>query len=221
MTINRYLDEDLNRARLLTDGYRNIVGGMWDVIGPLQKDFLVSQGLLPHHGVLDVGCGSLRGGVRLTQYLDPDNYYGIDASKALMEAGYTNEIEANDLAYRLPREHLYVTDSFQIPFERKFEYALAVSLFTHLTLDYLEACLNSLAFSMETGGRFYATFFEGAAEAEVIERPLGVRTFSDHDPFHFPRAAIAAATPTDDWTFEWIGEWNHPRDQQMACFVRR
>ncbi len=221
MTLNRYLDENLNQARIATEGHRNVIGGMWDTIGPLQRDFLVSQGLQPHHYVLDVGCGSLRGGVPLTHYLDPGRYYGIDVSKALIDAGYAKEIEGSELALRLPRDHLYVTDSFEVPFGRTFDYALAVSLFTHLTLDYLTSCLKRLALNMQEGGRFYATFFEGDADSKVIARPFGVQTFPDQDPFHFSQGAIAAATPADDWKFEWIGEWNHPRDQQMACFIRR
>lgn len=221
MTLNRYLDEALNRARIATEGHRNVIGGMWETIGPLQRDFLIGQGLRPHHRVLDIGCGALRGGVPLTRYLDPDRYYGIDVSDALIEAGYQQEIAGTDLAARLPRRHLFVTDRFEIPFGERFDYALAVSLFTHLTLDYLTACLESLAPCMEAGGRFYATFFEGDAGSNAIQRPFGVQTYPDRDPFHFSQDAIAAAMPAEDWTLEWIGNWNHPRDQQMACFIRR
>lgn len=221
MALNRYLDEDLNRARIETEGHRDVIGGMWDTIGPLQRDFLISRGLLPHHNILDIGCGSLRGGVPLTQYLDPERYYGIDVSSALIEAGYNREIEGSELARRLPRAHLHVTDSFEIPFAVRFDYALAVSLFTHLTLDYLTACLRRLAPCMDKGGRFYSTFFEGEASERAIAWPLGVQSYPDRDPFHFPQAAIAAAMPEGEWTFEWVGEWNHPRGQRMACFIRR
>ena len=47
---NRYMDEALTRRRLAEHGHRAVVGGMWDQIGPLQRDFLIAQGLYisPH-----------------------------------------------------------------------------------------------------------------------------------------------------------------------------
>jgi len=42
-------------------GHRRYVGGMWEEIGQLQFDYLVSQGLRPEHVFCDVACGSLRG----------------------------------------------------------------------------------------------------------------------------------------------------------------
>lgn len=45
--------------------HRIAVGGMWDEIGKLQFEFMVKQGLKPHHKFLDIGCGSLRGGYSL------------------------------------------------------------------------------------------------------------------------------------------------------------
>ena len=71
---------------------------------------------------------------------------------------------------------------------------------------------------MGPGALFYATFFEGAGDS--VERPDGVVTHADRDPFHFSQPQISAATPAG-WIFEWIGPWGHPRDQQMACFIRR
>ncbi len=45
------------------------VGGMWDKVGVLQFDFLMKQGLQSHYALLDVGCGSLRGGIHFIKYL--------------------------------------------------------------------------------------------------------------------------------------------------------
>jgi hypothetical protein len=61
--------------------HRKAVGGLWDEIGRLQFDYFVSQGLVPHHRLLDLGCGSLRGGVHFIAYLDPDRYSGVDRSR--------------------------------------------------------------------------------------------------------------------------------------------
>ncbi|MGA0545430.1 class I SAM-dependent methyltransferase [Brevundimonas sp. VNH65] len=219
MSINRYFDEALNVARIQEGGHRGVVGGMWDAIGPLQRDFLIAQGLAPHHAMIDIGCGALRGGVPLTAYLDPGNYYGVDISAALIEAGYVNEITPAGLADRLPRHHLRVTDDFDVAFGRRFDFALAVSLFTHLTLDYLTRCLDRLGSEMDAGGRFYFSVFEGEASQARLEHPHGIVSHPDRDPFHFSQGALAGAAP-DGWRFDWIGDWGHPRNQQMARFTR-
>ena len=38
------------------------IGGLWDEMGKHQFEFLQSKGLEPQHKLLDIGCGSLRGG---------------------------------------------------------------------------------------------------------------------------------------------------------------
>lgn len=214
--MNRYMDEDLMARRLEVEGHRAVVGGMWDVIGPLQCDWLVTRGMTPKDRVLDVGCGALRGGVHLVRYLQPAHYYGIDISARLLEAGYVGEIQGTDLEPRLPREHLFATPDFEAPFGVMFDRALAISLFTHLSLDVFTHCLQRLAPVMRPGAVFHASVFEGSGE---MLRPSGVTTYEDRDPFHFTRDQLAAATP-EGWRFDWVGDWGHPRGQLMIELTR-
>lgn len=214
--MNRYMDETLMRRRIREEGHRGVVGGLWEVIGPLQRDFLIGRGMRRSDRVLDIGCGALRGGAPLAAWLAPGRYYGIDISPGLLEAGWRHEIEAAGLADRLPRDHLHATDSFEAPFGEVFDLGLAVSLFTHLPLDYLTRCLERLAPVFRPGADVYLTVFEGQG---TMERPGGVVTHDDRDPFHFTREAVRAATP-EGWRMEWIGEWGHPRDQRMVRMTR-
>jgi hypothetical protein len=73
-------------------GHRESVGGLWDEIGRLQFDFLLRQGLRPHDVLLDVGCGSLRGGVHLIRYLEPRHYLEIDKRIELIIYGVASEL---------------------------------------------------------------------------------------------------------------------------------
>jgi hypothetical protein len=62
-------------------GHRHFVGGVggyWEEIGGLQFRYLVDRGLTPSDTLIDVGCGSLRGGSKFIRYLDPGRYLGID-----------------------------------------------------------------------------------------------------------------------------------------------
>lgn len=59
-------------------GHRNYIGGMWEEIGNLQLDFLISNGLSPNHYLLDIACGSLRLGVKAMPYLQPSHYLAVE-----------------------------------------------------------------------------------------------------------------------------------------------
>ena len=41
------------------------VGGLWELHGDLQKNYLIGQGLNPEHKLLDIGCGVFRLGVKI------------------------------------------------------------------------------------------------------------------------------------------------------------
>lgn len=214
-----------NMKKAVADGHhRAVIGGMWDELGALQKRFLLSQGLKPHHRFIDMGCGSLRAGVPLTEYLDPERYYGVDISADLLDAGYEREIIPAGLDAKLPRDHLAANADFDATgFGVSFDYGIAQSVFTHMPIARLTDCLTALAPVFAESGRFYVTFFERPAEtpadAPLPHEPGGVVTYPDRDPYDTTIAALAAATP-QGWRLEVLNHWDHPRDQRMALFVR-
>jgi cyclopropane fatty-acyl-phospholipid synthase-like methyltransferase len=150
---NTYTNVDRLKERVADRGHRKVIGGRWDQLGNLQLDFLVQRGLQPHHALLDVGCGPLRAGVKLVPYLDPGNYYGIDLSDILIEAGYEGEIVPNGLEDRLPRANLAVNSSFDASgFGRRFDFAIAQSVFTHVPWNDIRLCLEMLSDVMADDG---------------------------------------------------------------------
>jgi SAM-dependent methyltransferase len=207
----------------MSEPHREKVGGLWDELGRLQIDFLRGDGLRPTDTLLDVGCGSLRGGVHFIRFLEPGRYYGIDKDPELIRAGVEIELPRAGLAGRLPADHLAVTDAFDADrFGVAFDVAWAQSVFTHLQSPAIRRCLEQTARCVRPGGRFYATFFESGedVEAPVTHEPGGITTRHDQDPYHYrfrDLAALAAGLP---WRAEYIGEWSHPRAQRMARFDR-
>jgi SAM-dependent methyltransferase len=201
------------------------VGGRWDEIGRLQLDFVRAQGLLPHHKLLDVGCGALRGGVYFAGYLDPGNYFGVDISQELLDAGYDIELAAAGLQDRVPRRNLLCTCEFELSaFGERFDIAIAQSVFTHLSFNRVRQCLERLALVMTPGGVFYATFFERPDEAPASEpirhEPGGIVTFGERDPYHYSVADFEHAVRNLPWSVARIGDWGHPRAQRMLAFTR-
>ena len=214
-----------NMKRAVADGqHRSVIGGMWEELGALQKRFLLDQGLQPHHRFIDMGCGSLRAGVPLTEYLDAERYYGVDISPDLLDAGYEREIVPAGLASKLPRAHLTANADFDATgFGVQFDYGIAQSVFTHMPIARLTDCLNALTPVFAEGGRFYVTYFErpadAPADAPLPHEPGGVVTYPDRDPYDTTLAALSAATP-QGWRLVILNHWDHPRDQRMALFVR-
>jgi len=113
-------------------GHRSAVGGMWEEIGRLQFDFMVAAGLKPEHYLLDIGCGSLRGGIHFVRYLGKRRYYGVDKEAALIKAGAD---ELGEAGLDGKGATLILTGDFDLSFLRpglRFDYMLAQSVFTHL-----------------------------------------------------------------------------------------
>jgi len=128
---------DDTREEIHESGYRRFVGGAgdyWELIGQLQFRFLVDHGLAPSETFVDVGCGALRGGVKLIRYLAPDRYLGIDKHIELIIYGVANELGIDQ--YREKRPRFVVSEGFEFHrFDAKPAFGIAQSLFTHLAAD--------------------------------------------------------------------------------------
>jgi hypothetical protein len=220
-----YDNTEQMRRQVEAGQHRDVIGGLWDELGILQRDFLISRGLLPEHFLVDIGAGSFRAGVKLVPYLDPGHYYAIDSQMVLLQAGYEKEIVPQGLAPRFPQGNLAANFAFDVSgFGRVFDYALAQSVFTHMPLRRLEDCLAALAPFLRVGGMFFFTVFLAGVEAAsrpVTQMPGGVVTSPDRDPFHMTMPALqAVAARSAGWRMAGAGGWSHPRNQQMVCFER-
>jgi len=189
-------------------GHRDYVGGLWDQIGLMQFEFLVSEGLMPGHVLLDIGCGALRGGIHFIPYLDPGHYLGIDKTRTLIRRGLRSELP--DEVRRQRRPHFVVSDRFEFQrFPLAADFALAQSLFTHLPARDITRCLEKLRLYAPQC-RLYATFFE-------VER-TGVNPSMAHSRqgFSYTREQMASHGAGLGWVFRYIGDWGHPRGQMMG-----
>lgn len=207
--------------------HRGVSGGLWESMGPLLMDYLVEQGLSRDHRVLDIGCGALRIGLHLVDYLDPGNYYGVDMSPEMLAAGYDIELTAAGLTERLPRNQLVANDRFDfrlLPGAPSFDVALAQSLFTHLPIGHLRLCLGRLAPCMRPQGVLHATFFlvpDARAWIEpALHEPGGITTHPIGDPYHHTWEDLVQAASDLPWSVEDPVDISHPRAQSMVRFTR-
>jgi SAM-dependent methyltransferase len=206
-----------------SEWHREQVGGLWNELGPMQLAFLRRQGLTPATTLLDIGCGCLRGGVHFVGFLQPGRYFGIDRSAALLRAGLEIELPRAGLDGRLAADHLLENGDFEAwRFGTRFDIGWAQSLFTHLPAAEIRRCLAQLARCLRPPGRLFATFFAGGPDPgqPVTHSPGGITTYADQDPYHYRFADLTALCDGLPWRAVYIGDWRHPRAQQMARFDR-
>lgn len=189
------------------------VGGMWEEIGKLQFDFLVNNGLQPHHRLLDIGCGTLRGGRHFIKYLNAGNYSGIDISPEAIEYG-KQLVEQEGLSEKQPR--LLVSRNKDLRFQEfdgeVFDYLLAQSVFTHLKPEHIEECFQYIGRIMNQDSIFFFTF-----SAEALEfKQTGLKGF--RYPFSFFQSLA------DEYRFnlkDRSRDYEHPRGQHMAMLSKK
>lgn len=213
----------LSDEQISAGEHRKRVGPHWDEIGKHQFEFLVEQGLSPDSRFLDVGCGSLRGGIHFVRYLDPENYFGIDINSSLLYAGLHHEIPAAGLTDKLPAANLKTTTIFECDFGVTFDFLLAQSVFSHLPLNHIRLCLYQTARVTQPGARFFATFFERPPQTSFDQsvKQKNTTTHPERDPYHYlPSDLEWAATSVAPWRCHYIGDWGHIRGQQMMEFIR-
>jgi len=127
----------------------------WKSRRAFQIGFLKKSGLKPAHYLLDIGSGTLRGGLPIIAYLEPGHYYGVEVRSDVFEEGLKElreaRLEGKRPILRLER------DLHPLDLGRKFEFVWAFSVLIHLTDERLEDCFRLVASHLADGGVFYAT----------------------------------------------------------------
>jgi hypothetical protein len=197
-------------AGVIAIGHRDYVGGMWEEMGRLQFDFLVGHGLQPEHVLLDIACGSLRGGVHFIRYLDPGNYLGIEKEGALIRRALAKELPREVPEEKRPE--FVVSGAFEFErFSKQADFSLAQSLFTHLNEADLDLCLSKLRASVAPGHQLFGTFAPGGRTSEG-------RSHARASFFYAP-AELEAIGERNGFNCYYIGDWGHPRSQMMMQFT--
>jgi SAM-dependent methyltransferase len=200
-------------AGLQVRDHRQMVGGMWQQIGQLQFDYLLAEGLKPSDTLLDIGCGSFRAGRHFIQYLDPGNYLGIDKQEPLVREGQKKEV--GDAVWSEKQPEIVISDRFDfMKFSKQPRIAIAQSVFTHISQRDIHRCLRNLADFLHQPCSLYATFSEAdVASWQVLPSHSSRR-------FEYTRAEMEAIGARSGWRTEYVGDWNHPRNQKMVIYHR-
>lgn len=149
--------------------------------------------LVPDDDVLDIGCGSGRMAVPLTNYLSPHSRYeGFD----VIAAG-VNWCQSN-ISRRFPNFHFQTIDAFserynptgstagqayRFPYDDgSFDFVLVTSVFTHLLPEVMHNYIAEVGRVLRPGGRLFATFFLTNSHRQVGQGLRPVITFQHGGP---------------------------------------
>lgn len=125
----------------------------WQMKRRFQIDFLKKHGLEPQHRLIDIGCGTLRGGIPLIRLLETGHYTGIEVRADVLELG-RDELKDAGLAYKQP--HLiHATGLSTLELEHKADYVWAFAVLIHMDDDALNGCLSFVSEHLAEGGAFY------------------------------------------------------------------
>lgn len=197
---------------IIDSGHRQYVGGRWEELGKLQFDFLLSNGLQPEHTLLDIACGSLRAGRHFIAYLNTGNYLGIEKESKLLELALEQEIEETLLSIKKPE--FVVSYKFEFhKFTKTANFALAQSLFTHLPPKAINLCFDKLRKQLTEDGVFFATYF---LKSDDFKNPKKAHA---RKVFRYTLDQMIDFGKKNDWLAEVIGDWGHPRGQQMVKYT--
>lgn len=127
---------------------------LWKMKQEFQINFLKGQGLQMENTLLDIGCGTLRGGIPIIDYLDKGNYCGIDVRENVLNEGKQELNEAN-LENKNPRLFSF-TDFSELKLDSNFDVIFCFSVLIHLEDSIAEKCFRFVAEHLNEDGVFYA-----------------------------------------------------------------
>lgn len=160
--------------------------------GQRHLDFLTEHGLLPHHSMLDYGCGVLRTGRYVIPYLTDGKYVGVDIADARIEKG--RGLLAEDSVAPDTYEAFVVSSCDLHELEGYcFDYVWAESVLTHMPLMEIRTMLRAMRAHLTTGGQFFFTYSESNEYAR--------RNVKD---FWYPGATMAQECRAAGYQFELI-----------------
>lgn len=107
-----------------------------------QLEVLLARGLLPDHRVLDIGCGALRGGWWLINFLRPERYFGIESNTTMLDAGIEVMLGPDLREEKKPRFANNADFDFSV-FGERFDFVVARSVWTHAPLQQIGTMLDS------------------------------------------------------------------------------
>ena len=175
----RSLRNKISRVLSSEAGRRHAAVGpahLWQMKRRFQIDFLRKHGLEANHRLVDIGCGTLRGGIPLIKLLQTGHYTGIDVREEVLELA-REELREAGLEDKQPNL-IHSTALSTLELDNKTEYMWAFAVLIHMDDDALNGCLSFVAKHLTPDGAFYGNVNIGEKDNgnwqgfPVVHRPM-------------------------------------------------
>ena len=207
-----YLMSRSDRKGVNYYGYKEYIGGDYENIGNSLSKALINNLKLKKNDIfLDIGCGSLRVGKHIIDYLDKNNYLGLEPESQLID----DAIKYENIDIKKNPE--FVNNyNFDFEFKKKPNFVFANSVFTHLNYKDINLCFNKLDKFTNRNVVFFATF-----STTPIKLFLPFKSHS-HRAFNYTFKQIKEFGLRNNFShFKYMGnKWGHPRNQHLFLFTK-
>ncbi|HUB74334.1 MAG TPA: class I SAM-dependent methyltransferase [Solirubrobacteraceae bacterium] len=191
---------------------------LWEMKRRFQFEFLTSHGLRPSSRLLDIGCGTLRGGIPLIDYLQEGHYTGVEARAEVLEEARRELAEAG-LEHKRPTL-ICSEDPAQVQLAEPVDVAWSFSVLFHMRDEIVDACFALVARSLSEHGVFYANV-SLSDEREEQGRWQGFPVISRPREFYAQLAARHGLSIEDVGRLDALGHGAGPGEKSiMLRFAR-
>jgi SAM-dependent methyltransferase len=181
----------------------------WLAIGELQFEYLVRHGLAQSNRLLEIGCGNLRAGWRLIDYLEAGHYVGLDISPDILLAAQAVVAERG-LREKAPYLHLVADLRLDFLPEQHFDVVHAHSVFTHSPIEVIEECLAHVGRVMRPDGFFDFTYFSTSGNPYDRHR----------EDFYYPTEELVGLARGFGFDVDVRGDWTYSQPKLRLRPVR-
>jgi SAM-dependent methyltransferase len=165
-------DQEFKRHALIGSGRS------WQEKRDWQIAFLRGHGVTPSATFVDIGCGTLRGGLPVIEMLDRGHYTGIEVRPRILEEARAELAAHPDAAAKEPK--LFLSEGFPtLGRVGPFDFAWGFSVLIHMSDAIVEECFQFVGRELSETGVFWANLRIGEripdrrtrADFPVVTRP--------------------------------------------------
>ena len=130
----QFTQDVIHQLALELETADSFLGGpehLFNEAGDTTLDLILSKDIKNNARTLDIGCGCLRIGIKLINYLQPDCYYGIEPNKTMLNIGIKHLLFDGLRQHKSPRfsnNSNFSIEEFNIDI---FDCFIARSIWTH------------------------------------------------------------------------------------------
>jgi SAM-dependent methyltransferase len=180
----------------------------WQMKREFQLRFLREKGLLPSHEFLDLGCGTLRGGIPIIRYLETGRYVGVESRAKVLAEG-KKELQEQGCAAKAA-DLIWTPRLSEVHLDRRFDMTWAFSVLVHMSDPVLDEALGFVKRHMAPSGIMYANASIGTMpEGRSQDQPVVARPF----PIYREAAARHGLGITDIGSLRECGHISHDAHQ--------